>query len=267
MHSITIIKSFLRSGFTVLSILFFASPAFADVWATGEYALTELLTPRESTPVHLTYNKVSTSEYGYLSYNTNNASLRASLRFKSVCPAGFGISSVWVHAEDYETVQKIYTGDTRGWTYTVNDIKIANFTELQSACLNLGRNGKVNFPRSLTAKIQCTEGDPGIGATEIKHYSHDLRFDSKILCIDVLPPPASGVAYATVTEGHWQYTCPNSYQDTDEFWNTYRLVVEGTYSTQVRTIEPIGSPRCIRRYKSDGSNESKVIWRNEHSSD
>jgi|GEM_PF-2897552 len=114
-----------------------------------------------------------------------------------------------------------------------------------------------NIP--ISVEVTCSESwdtmNDGYGLDEVKKQTYNLKLPLSVQCLS-----NAQEINATVDEQYWIYECPETDKRDPEYWQKYRLVVEGTGARYVKTSKNLGTPRCIRAHKSNMSNSNDILF-------
>ena len=173
------------------------------------------------------------------------------LKIKMHCDSDFDIDWYRFDEEHHEK-----HNNTRTLYHQEPYYQITSISDLATQCSDrVQGNGtfttNIDVPRVILKCIKFAIVGPD---TKKRKVYDNLTIPLKVKCT-----PAPDTVEATVSQ-KWTYSCPDTPKTDQAFWERYRFVVKGTYSTSVVSKMPQGNVKCVRAFQSDDWLEKEGIF-------
>ena len=240
------------SIWTVLSVAMAGGAGPAKAYDMGFY-----LTEPESPYVSYEGTNIWAAQQG-IHRSTSVPHLKAKLKFKADCDENYVVQKVIVTGTHDEGALPFKSdGYGRREYFTLDGFKIFTHRELTDRCATLPEGkGSFTVAAKIAADLQCNNPYENLGfdfdGMDRKNKTYDVTMNLQVNC-------TPSTTAAIVKEHHWTYECPSTDRSNEAYWQKYRFVVEGTDYRYITSNKDLGSPRCIRAYQSDMSNNSSVL--------
>lgn len=251
-------QSLLYTFLVMTGVVYSHSPAFSE-------GMTLKIEEPTDAWLKFTGEKIASNGPGLHTPPNGVGDLTADIKMRAHCNENFGV--IGIHLLDEQGNNIIPGGLSSGSDdpprtryHTFEAVPIAAISYLKSQCRTVPDGGAYGALFPIRVKLDCFNPLEYLGmdldGTDWKYKTYDLEFPLKVTCY-------LGRAYATVEDEYWTYSCPETPGSNESYWQTYRLVVDGTDSHQVRTSSPLNNPDCVTISQSNGSKMDKVIWKAE----
>lgn len=250
-------QSLLYTFLVMTGVVYSHSPAFSE-------GMTLKIEEPTDAWLKFTGEKIASNGPGLHTPPNGVGDLTADIKMRAHCNENYGVKRIWlIDAQGNRIPDGFSTSSddpSRTRRHTFEAVPIATISYLKSRCSTVAGDGTYGALFPIRVELECFNPLENLGldldGMDWKYKTYDLEFLLKVTCY-------LDRAYATVEDEYWTYSCPETPGSNESYWETYRLVVDGTDSHQVRTSSPLNNPDCVTISQSNGSNMDKVIWKAE----